>query len=279
MLRSKEAITIGVFDINGTIHTDESGISEQVRLGFESLHRQDISTTVITGRGINRAEDLLGEDWQSIVSPGMPISVENGSRLLSPDRTNIRHHPLSKDETDYAIDEVLSAEEKIKYLAYYPRNPLSGAVLRASGLDAVATFTEQHGAPGTYTDEKLAEFAKRLRADKASMIIVGASPEKVEGSFSEANVVANGVEVNILGAGVDKSRGVTDISEATGTPMDEILVAGNDHNDTGMLMLPVGKKLFVDGVVELDFDHSVETFPDPEALGAGLQGSESFLVK
>lgn len=250
MTEVKESLRLGVFDINGTIHLDDTGLPDQIRDGFISLKSRSVDSTIITGRSIRRARELLSADWGTVVTPGVPFCVENGSRLVSSGGQNIRYHPLSKDEITSAIDSTKVAGDQIRYLAYNPENTNARTVLWTQSQDPKikAAFELGHGLEYELLQSSLKAFAGRIVVDRPSVIIVGARSLSVEEAYLDSNVIPNAHELNVLSAGVDKSKGVKDISEVTGIPLCRMLVAGNDSNDIAMLNLPVRHSILVDGL-------------------------------
>lgn len=270
-----EKIKLGIVDINGTIHTDAHGISQQVRAGFKHLRDSNVVTTIATGRGLRRAGELLGEDWHNIVSSGAPVSVENGGRLATQDGKNLRYHRMGQTTTESALDVVNANLAEVKFVAYYPKQPDQGAVLWTPNGGATAARTEflrRHGEPGEVRNHSLPELARKIAEDQACMLIVNFHTPGMEEVFSDANMVVNGPELNILEHGVSKGKGVEDIADATGIPLDDIFVAGNDHNDVPMFVLPVGRKLLVGDTVTENIPDVVR-LPRPEALGNYLKSS------
>lgn len=269
-----QEIRIGVFDINGTIHTAATGIPEGIEAGFENLHQQGVDTTVITGRGLQTAKALIGEAWPSIVSEGMPLSLENGSRLTSPDGRNISHHPMEASELTAVIDGVRGYLEQVRYVAYYPEDPRAGASLWASEFGSAADFVKQHG---EYEDfcPSIESFVSQLIGEKVSMIVLGGDQAAIAGALPESNIVGNGAELNVLSHGIDKAKGVLDLAEYLGVELPAVMVAGNDFNDLSMLALGVGKKIFVDGALDdAPAIDELEIVSDTQSLGRMLAAAE-----
>ncbi|HEX5797380.1 MAG TPA: HAD family hydrolase [Candidatus Saccharimonadales bacterium] len=270
MIGSREKIRLGVFDVNGTIHTDATGIPGEIKAGFENLHEQGIGTTIITGRGLSTARALLGHDWPIIVSEGLPASTENGSRLISADGKVVRHHPLSDDEVVALADGIKDASESIRYLAYHPLDTEAGAVLWATGLKPVDDFAKRHGSYERF-HSSWENLISDLVKDQVSMVIIGGDKSAAE-ALAGSNVIINGTELNVLSAGVDKARGIEDIVEHLDLDLSEAIVAGNDHNDLSMLALDVGRSIFVEGALDKSpLAEGLEVVEDTQGLGQYLQ--------
>ncbi len=268
-----ESPRLGIFDINGTIHTDARGVPQEVRDGFRNLHNNNVVTTIATGRGLRRARELLGEDWSNIVSSGVPVSVENGGRLVTQDGRNLRYHQMGRTTAASALDVVHANLAEIKFVAYYPKEPDKEAVLWTPNGDATKARTEfitRHGEPGKSMNGSLPKLARRIVDDQACMLIVNFHTSGMEGVFTGTNMVVNGPELNVLEDGVSKGKGVEDIAGVLGVPLVDVVVAGNDYNDIPMFALPVGGKLLVGGTVTETIPGLIR-LPTPEALGCYLQ--------
>lgn len=268
-------IRIGIFDINGTIQ-DKDGVSLEVREAFVAMGRGGLRTTIATGRGVSRAKELLGDTLDTVVSPGMPISVENGGRLATIGGDNIRYHELDSDVRVSTLDVLSEARDDIEFAAYYPRDTRRGISLWTPSGEVPLSFTQRHGVPGEVHTDSITELDRRVEKDEACMLIVKPRDITLADAFQDANVELNEGELNILNAGVNKGRGVLDIAEYTDTPLDQVMVAGNDHNDRPMFELPVARKLFVgDNEVTVAQGQLIH-FTTPALLGGYLKklGSE-----
>jgi hydroxymethylpyrimidine pyrophosphatase-like HAD family hydrolase len=244
--RPEEILRLGVFDINGTIHTGIDGIPNTIQDGFKNLQAKSILSTIITGRETLRAQELLGAHWDSIVSEGMPVAVENGARLVDQGGNNLRFHQLGKATIDATLEAVEAAEDEVNYVGYAPQDPSSKSVL---WLPEHGSSDEYLAANGTKHIEivrgSLSHIAMRLGDDSACMLRVGSSSPEVFELLKDTNAVLNESEINVLANGVDKATGVIDIAEHVSVPLSGILVAGNDHNDLPMLNLPVLERIFI----------------------------------
>ncbi len=273
-MREVDKISIGIFDINGTIQ-DREGVPKQITEAFKEMGRRGLRTTVATGRGVVRAKELLGEALPTVVSPGMPVSVENGGRLSTLDGKNLIYHTLSSDVRTSTLDILSAQQSDIEFAAYYPRDSRRGISLWTPTGNVPSSFTKRHGDFDELHTDTVADLEKRMAEDEACMVIVKPQDIALAEAFQGANVEINEGELNVLNAGINKGQGVLDIAEFTGVSLDEIMVAGNDHNDKSMLELPVGGKLFVGGnSVDLSDDRIIR-FDTPSSLGNYLRQLES----
>lgn len=263
-------ISLGIFDINGTIQ-DKNGVPKEVIEGFKAMGRNGLRTTIATGRGVSRAKELLGDALHTVVSPGMPISVENGSRLATLDGKNIAHHTLSPDVRKSSLDIIDSERDDIEFVAHYPQDNRRGISLWTPNGEVPMSFTQRHGSFGEIYTDSVSDLDARVEADKAGMLIIKPRDTELAAAFTGANVEINEAELNVLNENVDKGRGVQDIAEYVGVPLREVLVAGNDHNDIPMFTQLVGEKLFV-GDNEISFPPGAFLrFSTPALLGNYLK--------
>jgi HAD superfamily hydrolase (TIGR01484 family) len=273
MFRPENNFQLGVFDINGTLCTGKDGLTDTIKNGFKNLRAQSIQTTVVTGRGTGGAKALLGDDWDKIVSPGMPIGVENGARLVAEDGSNLRFHRIKKTTLDAVIDATLLADGAVDYLAYTPQEPGAKDVLWLPKGKSPKEYLLANGRHVEIMDESVTRFAARVGCDKACMLRVGTQSPEVNGLFEGMNFFLNQTELNVLPDGVNKATGVTDIAEYAGVALSRVLVAGNDYNDLPMLDLPVARKIFIPDTPELrPSSADVISLASPQELGAYLWG-------
>lgn len=271
-MREVQEISVGIFDINGTIQ-DKEGVPEQVSDAFRAMGHSGLRTTIATGRGINRAKELLGDTLPLVVSPGMPLSVENGGRLTTRDGANITYHTLSGDVQTNALDILQAEQGEVEFAAYYPRDNKRGIVLWSPNGDVPDSFIQRHGMFGELHSDSILDLAKRIKDDEACMLIIKPRDIAMATAFRDANVEINEGELNVLNHGVNKGQGVLDIAEFTGMPLDALMVAGNDHNDVSMLSLPVGRKFFVgDNEINLH-DEKIIRVSTPVLLGDFLKNT------
>lgn len=262
---------IGIFDINGTIQ-DTAGVPPSVVEGFHQLAKTGIATTIATGRGLRRAHELLGDTWGDIVSVDMPISVENGGRLTTQNGQNLIFHRLSTEVIENTLGIIDREQSAIEFVGYYPKSGQDMVVWSPSG-NVDNDFIQRHGQPGDVHSSSLIKLERDINRDEACMLIVKSHEPKLAEMIEDANVEINEDELNILNKGINKGRGVQDITELLGVPLHKIIVAGNDHNDQPMFNLAVGKRLFV-GANHIQHSQPVQLFSTPAALGNYLKGAK-----
>lgn len=269
-----EGAKLGIFDINGTLHTREDGVVSSVLTGFDNLHDLGIATTIITGRGLLRARSLLSQQhWPRIVSPGMPVSVENGSRLLDQDGRELVHRQLSEAEIKSVIGYLATLSHGIDGIAYDTRDSMAKSKVWLSPDGSQANYEKSNGSFAEYTFDSLTMFRDRIIDDQAGMLRIVADPEiciEVSGNLKSQgiNAVLNQNEVNVLAEGVSKASGARDLADYVGVPLSDTMLAGDDFNDLEMLRLNGGTRLFVgSSIAERLLPASVLRIDSPEALG------------
>lgn len=272
--KNMESLRLGIFDINGTIHSNSERISSDVTNGFRRLHDSGVLTTVITGRGFKNAKRLIGAEWDNIVSPNIPLCVENGAKVVTQQGENVRFSVMKRPTIQRALNAFDVNSKEIEYLAYYPVNSKSGAVLYLSDSatnESLSEFTRRHGQPSKSFENDLINFERQVFEDKSCMMIIKPRSVEIYPELSDSNIMINGKEINLLEQGVDKGSGVRDLSELTGVSLTDIFVAGNDFNDLPMLRMPVGRKYFVGK--KLEEIRGVSYVSSPNELGNCLGAS------
>jgi hydroxymethylpyrimidine pyrophosphatase-like HAD family hydrolase len=236
---------VGVFDINGTIQ-DSTGIPPSVVDAFSALWSAGIQTTVATGRGFRRTQELLLNNFDYIISQTLPLIVENGARMVDRRGQNIVYHQLPPDIVDSAVSVIARRAEDIDYVAYYPCSSARPMEVWQAPNGDLDTLHARHGHNVEHFSGKIALLSERMTEDEPCMLIVKPKTSvSMVDEFTGANVEINEGELNVLDRGVHKGSGVADLATHLGVPLQHFIVGGNDHNDRSMLELSVGRSYFV----------------------------------
>ncbi len=263
-----KTLKLAFMDFDGTI-TRNTQIDGAVRAGIKKMHANGVATTIATGKGYKQLNHRLGADLASLVSINMPISLENGGRIVGPESTNVFFHPLSAWEIE-AVEQVVSSFSKsISAVAYHPENPnsnmvvwspngknLSEIVYKDLPISDVCTLDSKH-------------FFKKVLEDNPCMIIVAANEDNLYKVFPKMlNVVTNEGVVNINAEGISKGTAVLELSELLGIDVPNILVAGNDKNDLPLMLSQAGIKIWVGDVPsDLEVIGNILNYPNPTEFG------------
>ncbi|HEX7963781.1 MAG TPA: HAD hydrolase family protein [Candidatus Saccharimonadales bacterium] len=222
---------------------DKTVIDEQGRLydGLESpldLSRRRFAMTILTARGGPRFREAVRENPALTVTPGMPVALENGARIVDDTASrNLAYQPLSYDERAAVLDYIVS-QPPLRYVAFHPRDPQAKTVLwspdpaQAAGLHAAYS----HNAD-VFTSELSGLFRAIARHDPC-MITCRTNGEPPADLPQDVQWYTSGSTVNFIPAEVTKGTAALTIADTAGLQLDTILAAGNDANDLPVLQLP-----------------------------------------
>lgn len=267
-----ETLRLGVFDVDGTIRKKE-GVPQEVKDGFKHLWKGNVLTTVLTGRGHARLKEMLGADWTTVISPVIPVGLENGGRISNQEGTqNVRYFPLNGSEIASTLDVIRKGE--VQFLAYFPEDPRQRATLWTPNQNLVTGLQESYGHFAEISNDPLNVLNKRLQEERPCMLAIKPESFEMRNDFPEGtNVVYNEGVLNLMGEGITKGKGVTEIADILGIDISEVIVAGNEENDLPMLKLPVTRKYFVGPPVfgMVSVPENLISVATPEAFGQTLQ--------
>lgn len=264
-----ERVRLGLFDVDGTIRS-RGKISPEIERGFRNLwETEQVSTTVVTGRGYVRLREILGNKWQNIISAGLPVALENAGRITTQTGENIRYYPLSTNEIVSTLQIINRSPSEVLFVAHFPELVEQKPVIWTPDSKEAEKFNAQYGHFADITTSPLSDLEKRIRGDNPCMIMVKPRSPEFKSEFKNANAVFNEGEINIMTIGVHKGKGVEDISSIADVPLINCMIAGNDDNDISMFYLPIGVKIVVGDRLKdrLVSEKNIAFIPTPEELG------------
>ncbi len=263
-------------DVDGTIRTKD-GIPESVLAGFLHIQQEGVITTVTTGRGYKRFAEIISPYIDTIVTQNTPLMLENGSRICTKDGSeNIKYYPLSAAELDYSLRQ--SARSEIQFVVYYPQRISDNAVIWSQDRYLRSDLHRKYGYFAEVLDCSAGDLNKRMMVDKPCMFSLHLKApselpdvykhfenDKLNASMNEGSIMVNAV-------GRNKASGIISVSEILDVPLNEVGIAGNDHNDIPMFTLSDVRKWLVGealtGVISVPKNHQ---FANPEEFGNFLQ--------
>lgn len=267
-----ENIRFGVFDIDGTLKTAQE-VPLPVIEGFARLWANDVTTTVMTGRGYLRMREILGQAFSRLISPRTPIGLEGGARIINYEgERNEYYFPLASDEIQAALR--LCTLGETKFLAYYPEDPTHPRPVLWTPTAALAAGYQKYSYFADIVQEPVVKLEARMIKDRPCMLAIAPQNAQYTQRFVEEglNATLNVVEINVTPQGVDKASGVRLIADHLDLPLSRTMVAGNGLNDLPMLNIAkLAKRVMVgealSGMITLPFDQ----VSNPEGLGYYLQ--------
>lgn len=264
---------LGVFDIDGTISTDEI-IPSEVLKGFEEMWHSGVTTTVMTGKRYVRVRESLGANFGRIISPNAPVAVENAGRITDHDGTNnLYFFPLAKEEIITAL--LALREQEVRLVMYSPEDTRRKPLLWVPPQEKVDEMASRFGhyaeiIVGTKTD-----LEKRMQQDKPCMITF--NPYDIsfinELLSQKLNAFANEGLIAINAEKAGKGSGVNALGEHFGYNPEEIMVAGNGLNDLPMLNLAGINRIVVGSDITGFVTTPYTQVDNPRELGTWLSNS------
>src|ERR1035438_4052327 len=94
---------LALFDVDGTI-AENSFVSPKVIEGLRHLRSKGCITTISTGRGYIRLKEMLGDNFDEIISPEALIILEHGTKIVTKQGSVIFGEYFSPREIDHVVD-------------------------------------------------------------------------------------------------------------------------------------------------------------------------------
>jgi HAD superfamily hydrolase (TIGR01484 family) len=258
--------SVAIFDLDGTIKTRE-GIPPEIFIGIENLQSQDITTTILTGKGKAHLQRTLQSNWKRLISHNTPVGVENGGRIIDSGGTeNLLYHSLSKEEINSQITLLESGE--IPFLLYVPENLKLPAKIWAKNEKEAEQFNTDEYSPYDVFTSSLSKLHQQITEDNPCMFVFQPYSAEFRSSIpKDLNISQNEGVLHLNSESTNKGSGVSDIVSITGSDIAEVIIAGNDENDIPMFHLPVKEKILVgsyDGILTIPDIHQ---FADVKSFG------------
>ncbi len=237
-------LSLAIFDLDGTIKIRD-GIPHEIFAGIEHIQSQDITTTIMTGKGKDHLRRTLGANWDTLISQNSPVGLENGGRITNTSGTeNIRYHALSPDEISAQITLLESGE--LPFLLYVPENPNQKAKVWLKNEREAALFSDTDYLHYDIFTAPITELHTQIRQDNPCMFVFQPYSAGFRAEIPrDINIVSNEGVLHMNAQGINKGSGVLDLASITGSTLNEIMIAGNDENDIPMFELPVNRRVLV----------------------------------
>lgn len=256
---------------------DMTMIDEQGRL-YDGLERalnpdtRDFKMTVLTARGYPRFQEAVRENPSLAVTPGMPIALENGGRIIDSEaQENLQYNPLSDDELA-AICEYIDRGAPLRYVAFHSKELRTKTLLWSPDpAEADRLYNAYSHNADVFTGENSDLFAA-MRQHEPCMITCRTYGEKPQDLPAGVSWHSRGSTVNFIPQGVSKGQAAKSIAEMSGLHLGSILAAGNDDNDLPVLRLeglgcPVAVGPEITDEMRSTLPSHAIYVPDPRNLG------------
>lgn len=229
-------ISLLAFDLDGTLLNDSVEIGESTLRAINSVQEKGVKVAICSGR-----ISLMQDVFISLLGIEGPNVACNGALIVnSVDNSVLYSHPLEGDVLDrlcafFCQEELHVSLQTLTMLYYTKGNP---KVFRLPYYDRVAA---KHGLPGVplqfleqdYSNFDRSPAYKALiyvpEVDKRRRVIdyLETEPELAY-TFSEEDLF------EVMLKGVDKGRGLEQVAQYYGIPLEEVCAFGDFDNDIPM---------------------------------------------
>lgn len=274
---------IAIFDIDGTIRTNGI-VPDSVVTGLKHLQQIGYATTVSTGRGYIRAKEMLGEDFDTVISSDALMILEHGTKITDRDGKILFANYFQQNEIEHIVDFTKANEEIVKLLWFNP--PVVSEKVQVWVLDP-KHLPEETSKRSHYADIftcSYDELKERLLAQPLSNVTaklkeyIKVNNLKLHFTRSELNTIFQDGNMEYVRNIANKAEAVHYIEKKFNLQSEDLLIAGNAINDVEMLNLEAGKRILVGTSDTLKTVRGYLTNPEktvtvenPEELGLYLQ--------
>lgn len=268
----KNPIQIAFFDVDGTIRVPSNLISDTVLRGIQYLQSKKIMTTIASAFTYSRFITVFKDQYESLISKDTLLVLENGARITDYFGKHIQYYPLQKIEIDLIIDSI--SNDQVEMVGYYPYSITERTTLWISDRNKKSEIEARYSSFADIFTGSLKDLKQKIIKDNPCMIMIKpTTTEFITLLPTELNSTINEKFVHIITKGRNKAIGITDVLAKLQLSLDEVLIAGNDHNDYDMLKLPCQKKIIVGNTLsDVSLPKDEFTFlSTPDDLGMFLQ--------
>ncbi len=274
---------LAIFDLDGTL-ADKGVVPPSVINGISHLHDLNYTTAISTGRGYVRLREVLGVNFETIISPNALIIVEHGTKIVERNGNVVFGEYFSTNEIDHIID-FIRANIGIFKLAWY--NPLDVKlkipVWCANERDVQAESDKRGHYAEVYTSS-IGELKERLLGQKFTNISLKLQDHitvenlKLTFTRTDTNVIFQDGNMEFIKSNINKGLSVLYVAKKLGYELSDMLLAGNAINDVEMLDIGAATTILVSKELEsntilssLSNPTSIITVDTPHDLGNYLQ--------
>lgn len=273
---------LAIFDIDGTIAV-KGEIPPVILEGFHHLHDLGCVTTVSTGRGYVRLKELLGDLFDTIISPEAPVIIEHGTKIVHRDGKLIFGEFFSEHEIDHVADFTRANIGLFKLAWFNPLDITQKVQVWCADERDVAEETAKRGHYADVFSSSIGDLEERLLAQRLTNVTlrlkdyVKVENLKLAFTRTETFVIFQDGNMEFVKANTNKGLAVLYAAKKLRLKAQDVLVAGNAINDIEMLDLGVGTAILVgQGKVRatilayLSSPQEIITVDTPEDLGKYL---------
>ncbi len=275
---------LALFDIDGTIAL-HGVIPPSVITGLKHIQSLGYLTTVATGRSYVRAKEVLGENFNTIISPDSLIIIEHGTKIVDRNGSVVRADYFEPNEIEHVVAFTKANADMIKLVWFAPPDVTVPAQVWCKRPEDIEAETKKRGHYAEIFHSSFDELQRRLSVYPVSDVsarledYVHVENLKLHFTRSGIDVIFQDSTMEFIRNIADKAKAILFLEEHHHIAVENMLVAGNAINDVDMLNLKAGKRILVgEGesmktvLGHLTVADEVIRVASPEALGFYLQG-------
>ena len=241
---------LALFDVDGTI-AEKSKIPQEIIDGLAHLQQNGCITSISTGRGYIRIKDMLGDDFDKIISPDALIILEHGTKIVNRQGEVVFGEYFSETEIDHVIDFIRANIEIFRLVWFNPDDVSKKVQFWCIDEREVQSEAEKRRAYADVFVSTIGELKERLLQHKLTNVSVKLKDyvkvENLKLAFTrtETNVIFQDGNMEFVRNNTNKGLSVLYVAKKLGVNLDDLLIAGNAINDVEMLDIGAGKSILV----------------------------------
>lgn len=225
------------FDLDKTVIDEEGKLYDGLNRTLDPAERS-FGMTLLTARGYTRFREALADNPSLAPTPGVPVALENGARIINSDSTKtLYYHPLSPGERDSVCD-YISSSDPLRYVAFHARELRTKTLLWSPDAGEAARLRNAYSHNADVFTGTKDDLFNAIRTHDPCMVTCrtrdDGSPEDLPATLAWYR---RGGTVNFVPHGADKGTAAQIIADISGFELSTVLAAGNDSNDMPMLRL------------------------------------------
>lgn len=274
---------LAIFDIDGTLRINGT-IPESVISGLEHIQQNGYITTVSTGRGYIRAKEVLGGNFDAVISPNALLILEHGTKITDRNGKIVFTQYLLDNEIEHIVDFTKANIEIVKLLWFNPPDPTQKVQVWVYDQKYLKEETDKRDHYADVFSCSFEELKTKLLAQPLSNVTtklkeyIKVNNLKLHFTRSAINTLFQDGNMEFVSNKANKSKAIHFIENNFKITTEKLLIAGNAINDIEMLNLAAGQRILVGNKETLSTvlgylikPNETVTVENPEELGLYLQ--------
>ena len=270
---------LAIFDVDGTIATREV-VPPNVLAGMKHLHARGCLTTVSTGRGYVRLKGMLGDDFDTVISPEALLILEHGTKITNRDGQVVFGEFFTANEIDHVVDFARANIGLFKLIWFNPEDVRQKAQVWCQDERDLEDEIKKRGHYANVFTSPLGALKELLLQQHLTNITlklqdyVKVENLKLAFTRTETNVIFQDGNMEFIKNNMNKGLAVRYVARELKVQPADILTAGNAINDIEMLDAGSGTTVLVGNsetretiLSYLSNPHEVITVDSPADLG------------